>query len=37
MSDGENVVFELGKDGKVERIKRRYDYIYPKDHEPDSE
>lgn len=30
MSDGELVVFELGKDGKVERIKRRYDYIYPK-------
>ncbi len=37
MADGENVVFELGKDGKVQRIKRRYDYIYPKDHEPDSE
>ena len=30
MSDGELVVFELGDDGKVERIRRRYDYIYPK-------
>ncbi len=30
MSDGELVVFELGEDGRVERIKRRYDYIYPK-------
>lgn len=31
MSDGELVVFELDDDGKVERIKRRYDYIYPLD------
>ena len=30
MSDGELVVFELGEDGGVERIRRRYDYIYPK-------
>lgn len=30
MSDGELVVFELGEDGEVVRIKRRYDYIYPK-------
>ena len=29
MSDGELVVFELGADGKVERVRRRYDYIYP--------
>ena len=29
MSDGELVVFELDSDGNVERIKRRYDYIYP--------
>ncbi len=29
MSDGELVVFELDAGGKVERIKRRYDYIYP--------
>lgn len=31
MSDGELVVFELGTDGRVERIRRRYDYIYPKE------
>ncbi len=30
MSDGELVVFEIGEDGKVARIQRRYDYIYPK-------
>lgn len=29
MSDGELVVFELDDDGKVQRIRRRYDYIYP--------
>ncbi len=29
MADGELVTFELGADGKVERVKRRYDYIYP--------
>ncbi len=29
MSDGELVVFELGEDGRVERVRRRYDYIYP--------
>ncbi len=29
MSDGELVVFELGEHGKVVRVKRRYDYIYP--------
>ncbi len=34
MSDGELVVFELGEDGKVERIQRRYDYIYPKTSDP---
>ncbi len=33
MSDGETVVFELGEDGRVERIKRRYEYIYPVDGE----
>ncbi len=31
MSDGELVVFELGADGRVERIKRRYEYVYPKE------
>lgn len=31
MPDGEPLVFELGEDGKVDRIQRRYDYIYPKD------
>ena len=31
MADGENVVFELGQDGKVERIRKRYDYIYPQE------
>ncbi|MEM7586286.1 MAG: serine hydrolase [Acidobacteriota bacterium] len=31
MSDGELVVFELDDDGRVERIKRRFDYIYPVD------
>ncbi len=29
MSDGELVIFELDDDGRVERIQRRYDYIYP--------
>ena len=29
MSDGELVVFELAEDGSVERIRRRYEYIYP--------
>ncbi len=29
MSDGELVVFELGEDGEVTRVRRRYDYIYP--------
>ena len=31
MSDGELVVFELDKSGKVTRIRKRYDYIYPKE------
>ncbi len=31
MADGENVVFELGQDGKVKRIRKRYDYIYPQE------
>ncbi len=30
MSDGELVVFETDDDGKVVRVKRRYDYVYPK-------
>jgi hypothetical protein len=29
MSDGEYVVFELDAGGKVERVRRRYDYVYP--------
>ncbi|MGH9380772.1 MAG: serine hydrolase [Thermoanaerobaculia bacterium] len=29
MSDGEHVVFELSEDGRVERMQRRYDYLYP--------
>lgn len=29
MSDGELVVFELGEDGRVERVRRRYEYLYP--------
>ncbi len=29
MSDGELVVFEINNQGAVERIKRRFDYIYP--------
>lgn len=29
MSDGELVVFERGDQGGVERIRRRYDYLYP--------
>ncbi len=29
MSDGELVVFELNENGEVERVRRRYDYIYP--------
>jgi len=29
MSDGETVVFELDDDGKVKRIKRRYEFLYP--------
>ncbi len=31
MGDGELVVFELDEDGGVERVRRRYDYIYPLD------
>lgn len=30
MDDGELVVFETDDDGNVVRVKRRYDYIYPK-------
>lgn len=30
MPDGESVVFELDEDGRVERIRRRYDYLYPR-------
>jgi hypothetical protein len=30
MADGENVVFELDKKGNVIRVRRRYDFIYPK-------
>ncbi len=37
MSDGELVVFELGEDGRVERIRRRYEYIYPKGSVPGPE
>lgn len=33
MPDGELVVFELGADGTVERVRRRYDYIYPREPE----
>jgi CubicO group peptidase (beta-lactamase class C family) len=33
MDDGEHVVFELDADGKVERVRRRYDYIYPVEHD----
>lgn len=29
MSDGELVVFEMNDQGGVERIRRRYDYLYP--------
>ena len=29
MGDGELVVFEMGDDGRVERVKRRSDYLYP--------
>jgi hypothetical protein len=29
MPDGEPVVFELDAAGRVERIRRRYDYLYP--------
>ena len=29
MSDGELVVFEMNDEGGVERIRRRYDYLYP--------
>ena len=29
MDDGEMMVFELGDDGEVWRVRRRYDYIYP--------
>jgi hypothetical protein len=29
MSDGELVVFELGADGRVERIRRRFEYLTP--------
>jgi CubicO group peptidase (beta-lactamase class C family) len=29
--DGELVVFELGEDGTVERLKKRYEYFYPVD------
>lgn len=29
MSDGEQVVFEMDDEGQVERIQRRYDYLYP--------
>ena len=29
MSDGERVVFEMDDEGRVERIQRRYDYLYP--------
>ncbi len=36
-SDGKPVTFEVGTKGKIERIRWGYDYIYPKDHEPDSE
>jgi hypothetical protein len=28
--DNELVTFELGEDGQVVRIKKRYDYLYPK-------
>jgi CubicO group peptidase (beta-lactamase class C family) len=31
MPDGELVVFELGDDGSVQRIKRRSDYLFPVD------
>jgi CubicO group peptidase (beta-lactamase class C family) len=31
MSDGELVVFEVDKRGKVIRIRKRYDYIYPRE------
>ena len=34
MSDGEWVVFEIGDDGEVERIRRRYEYLYPVGHLP---
>ena len=29
MGDGETMTFEMGKDGKVVRIKRRYEYLDP--------
>ena len=29
MSDGELVLFEMDDEGRVERIQRRYDYLYP--------
>lgn len=29
MSDGEQVVFEMDDEGQVERIQRRYNYLYP--------
>lgn len=31
MPDGEPVVFEMNEEGSVERIKRRYDYLFPVD------
>ncbi len=33
MSDGELVVFEMDDEGKVERIRRRYEYLLPKPQE----
>ena len=29
LSDGEHVKFELDDNGKVKRIKRRYEYLFP--------
>ncbi len=34
LSDGELVVFELDAEGRVERIRRRYDYLYPQNSDP---
>lgn len=31
LPDGEPVVFELGDDGRVERIQRRFEYLFPVD------